>query len=724
MKIIFSKVFLIISTLEGLLSFIWLFAKPSMERNALLWGFSASRLLLGVLVFGIIVILLLTTLRAFLRPASLKHACQRLDEKISERIVFNLILAIFLTGLLYGIGLYYIYAAPNINPPFNLSIFRSINERLLPVIVWSWIEALQIIIFLCAIVYSNRLPKDDKLPQYGNALNKSEIIILVMMMGLAIFVAYLGWKLFWFMTDDAHIAFRYVSNSILGYGYVWNPQPFRPVEGYTSFLWVALLDGIWRITGAEPPDVANNISLLFSQATLLLGAWLFLRIPWHAKLKQYRIPLLGITLIGLLLNRTFLAWTSSGLETAMFNFFLTLWICCCLLLPVYSRLWILGISLSASLAYLTRPDGMLLVAVSICLFGLMLFTKQKARIIKYPDFLAALPLLAFPAHMLWRHAFYGEWLPNTYYAKTITGWFWVLQGLEYLLSFIIEYALWMWVLVLIILAIRSIKRGLPPLKTQMEGKQLTTWAVLITIVGHIGYYTLRIGGDHFEYRVFSYLILLFFITFVWMLNELRVRAISSGILIMIFVLFSLPIPWTHWHQSQSLTTREQTYIMKVSVADAYPNVPVLLQQYLQYYDRLQFDLISHFNCMRHQEHKIFTLFMKESLPSREQGFQIPAEGYPVLKYYSVGVTSWMLPRINIIDGFGLNDYVIARNPDLNPEQSMAHERKAPKGYYNCFMPNVKITGRDVIIQPRSSELTAEKIKDCEQKFAQMMEEIK
>jgi arabinofuranosyltransferase len=40
-----------------------------------------------------------------------------------------------------------------------------------------------------------------------------------------------GWKLFWFLTDDAFITFRYASNSILGHGYTWNPPPFRPVEG-------------------------------------------------------------------------------------------------------------------------------------------------------------------------------------------------------------------------------------------------------------------------------------------------------------------------------------------------------------------------------------------------------------------------------------------------------------------------------------------------------------
>ena len=36
-----------------------------------------------------------------------------------------------------------------------------------------------------------------------------------------------GWRLFWFLTDDAYITFRYASNSLLGFGYTWNPPPFR-----------------------------------------------------------------------------------------------------------------------------------------------------------------------------------------------------------------------------------------------------------------------------------------------------------------------------------------------------------------------------------------------------------------------------------------------------------------------------------------------------------------
>ena len=43
---------------------------------------------------------------------------------------------------------------------------------------------------------------------------------------------FLGWRLFWFLTDDAFIAFRYISQAHDGHGYVWNAPPFQPVEGY------------------------------------------------------------------------------------------------------------------------------------------------------------------------------------------------------------------------------------------------------------------------------------------------------------------------------------------------------------------------------------------------------------------------------------------------------------------------------------------------------------
>src|SRR5882672_9320453 len=122
--------------------------------------------------------------------------------------------------------------------------------------------------------------------------------------------------MFWFLTDDAFIAFRYLSNSHLGFGYVWNAPPFRPVEGYTSFLWVVLLDVVWRVSGVAPPAAANYVSLLFTYLTLLVGGQMVLQLPLRESLNQYRLVFLSLVLVGVGTNRTFLAWSSSGLETA------------------------------------------------------------------------------------------------------------------------------------------------------------------------------------------------------------------------------------------------------------------------------------------------------------------------------------------------------------------------------------------------------------------------
>ena len=117
---------------------------------------------------------------------------------------------------------------------------------------------------------------------------KSKLALVVISLATVVAV-YFGWRLFWFLTDDAFIAFRYISNSHLGYGYVWNAPPFRPVEGYTSFLWVVLLDVVWRVSGVEPPAAANYVSLLFTYLTLLVGGLMVLKLklaeePWEASL--------------------------------------------------------------------------------------------------------------------------------------------------------------------------------------------------------------------------------------------------------------------------------------------------------------------------------------------------------------------------------------------------------------------------------------------------------
>jgi len=283
---------------------------------------------------------------------------------------------------------------------------------------------------------------------------RARVEIPILLLGMAALVS--GWKVFWFLCDDAFIAFRYISNSILGHGYVWNPPPFFPVEGYTSFLWIVLLDGVWRVMGVEPPDSANYISLLFSLATLLLTTLMVQRLTLTPRLERFRPALLALVLLGCVSNRTFLAWSSSGLETALFNFLLTLWVFRVLSTSKDSGTAhysvITGVS---ALIYLARPDGMLFLAASVALVLHWLVMCHVRGRVAMVNLVALLPVLVFAAHMIWRHSFYGEWLPNTYYAKHVTAW--PQAGARYALSFALEYAYWLWIGVALLFIGRCIR---------------------------------------------------------------------------------------------------------------------------------------------------------------------------------------------------------------------------------------------------------------------------
>ena len=108
-------------------------------------------------------------------------------------------------------------------------------------------------------------------------LNRQNILLAVILLAAGRGL-YAGWRAFWFLTDDAYIAFRYVSNSRLGFGYVWNAPPFKPVEGYTSFLWVVLLDVIWRVRASPRPHSSNAVALIFAAGTLVLTAAMVMRL--------------------------------------------------------------------------------------------------------------------------------------------------------------------------------------------------------------------------------------------------------------------------------------------------------------------------------------------------------------------------------------------------------------------------------------------------------------
>jgi arabinofuranosyltransferase len=545
---------------------------------------------------------------------------------------------------------------------------------------------------------------------------------LITILAAATVGLYWGWRVFWFLTDDAYIIFRYISNSFLGYGYTWNLPPFRPIEGYTSFLWTVTLDVVWRLTGVQPPEAANFISLLFANGTTYLGIAMLLKVELRPELNRMRLLLVFGALVGTLTNRTYLAWTSSGLETAMFNFLFTAWIFIGLFVPSSARAWPFGMALVSVLAAFTRPDGLLLVATTVLLLTPGWYAQFRASQFS-PRLLSPLiPWAALLIGIIWRKLYYGEWLPNTYAAKYVSPW--PESGWRYWLSFTMEYALWFWLLLVLIFIVISVRQRFAYVRTQGAAAWLTFTApgsrgfVRAGIIGallmHFAYYTFSIGGDHFEYRVYSHLIVLIFVSTLWLMNALQFKALSAVIFLCLFVVCGWAIPWTHWALTQPLTAHAQTQFLVAPVA---PQFPAVIRPYFQLFDDIQSWLIKHRVCIRHQEHKILALERAGFYPSRERGLLISPDGHPVYVASSVGVISWRFPTVNVIDWLGLNDYVIARNP-VDPARSrqIAHDRFPPVGYTQCFQPNLKIVADNkfVIAQRQADADTV--IKDCERRI--------
>ena len=503
------------------------------------------------------------------------------------------------------------------------------------------------------------------------------------LVAVALGLLFLGWRALWFLTDDAFIHFRYVGNSALGYGYVWNPPPFRPVEGYSSFLWVVLLDLAWRWLGVLPTTSANVLALGFTAGSVLLTAHIVAKLRLPARLEAHRGTLLALVLLGLVTHRTFLTWSSSGLETAMFDCFVLVWLWAavrCAERPSLARgAWL---ACAASLVYLTRPEGLLFAAASgAALIGAVTLGRAPRRLLA-----GLLGLLPVPLHLVWRWRTYGDWLPNTYYAKHVAPW--PEAGWHYLSSYALEHALWVWALPLLWYGPRLIRRRLRAWNgpaAWAAGPLILDLAVL-TELANLGYYTFVVGGDSFEYRVYAQLVPLALLVLVWAFARVDARPRAALLWVAGFVVAGTPIPWLHWNLARGVPAEQANEDLPVPVADA---LPAPLRWYGERFDREQLWLAERLLCGRHHAHAQFSRTLQQAYPARDFEARMDPAEIQVLAAAAVGVAAWSLPHVAVIDVHGLNDHVVARSPVApGALRQMAHDRLAPKAYVKAFRPTL------------------------------------
>jgi hypothetical protein len=219
------------------------------------------------------------------------------------------------------------------------------------------------------------------------------------------------WMFRKYTVDDAFISFRYAEHWAGGSGPVYNLG--ERVEGYTNFAWVALLALANRL-GLDVVVAAKVGGVLFALLTLALTFRL------AARLHGGDGPLALLAPVLLATNGTFFRNAVNGLETVMFGGLALLAVS--LLDDVVKGVRSAGLFMGAVLAalVLTRPDGILWVG-ALGVLALLPRAEGDAQESPVPLWKVALPwmicLVALGLHELWRIGFYGQPLPNTYYAK-------------------------------------------------------------------------------------------------------------------------------------------------------------------------------------------------------------------------------------------------------------------------------------------------------------------
>ena len=509
------------------------------------------------------------------------------------------------------------------------------------------------------------------------------IIFLLLFCVVAVLATWHAIVYYW-LSDDAFISFRYVANFVNGHGLVFNIGEY--VEGYTNFLWVLELSVFLGLLGIPPEVGATVLSAAFTVATYALVIAMACSTPFRSK----RWAIAWTTVFLLAINRTFAVWATGGLETRQFTFFLVFAVFLAATGKQSARR-LTAASFMFALAALTRPEAMLFGGLAIVWYGA---TQFRARTLKFSHLLAiSLPFTTIViAHFLWRYSYYGEWLPNTYYAKHVRPW--PRGGFHFYRSAILETGLYL-----------MIPLALLGTLARFFQKDVRLHTLALIILGAHVASTFRFGGDCFEYR---------FLDFYW--PFLTLMAVEGAVAIAFFLgrqnraaiwsvfticiitmtIYCNVLQFERMYYTRKSTTAGDSWAksfhtFKHENIKAAAYLP-LINTILPWLDSSYTYCVAHFIALPHQFLKLTWLELTDPCrPYADIDLKdyLPDGALTRLKALGKGYYYGSLPAI---DMYGLADHTVARMPVTAPneERVMGHDRKAPQSYLNDRGVNVYV----------------------------------
>jgi len=487
--------------------------------------------------------------------------------------------------------------------------------------------------------------------------------------------------LYAFLTDDAFISFRYARNLAHGAGLVFNAGGER-VEGYTNFLWVLVLALLDRV-GVRPDLAAPALSLLCTLALLAVVGRFSMRwfppgSPWAA------VPVLLLAI-----TRSFAVWSTSGLETRAFELFVVAG-----LFQTWEEIEGQRLGRAAprlpsgvlfGLAALTRPDGVLFAAIAWAV-GAVALAGRFERLRSWALRAWTPCVLLVGLHLAFRWLYYGDLLPNTWYAKAAGQWMrgW---GLQYLAAWVLEYSLYLWLPVLAAaFAVRS--RTTP---------RAVFFALMLAPIAAHSAYVVSVGGDHFEFRPLDLYFVPIFVLGTIGLHVLwgRFRWVAAALAgLLAYATIALPLA-THLQfpnaylagfPGNAPPAERDEYLHRGLLG--WPPPPLLAL-----YRDLLGELTHHFVGIRQEEHERFLgLAREEGLRLRswvERGvlpadLHVAVDCVGAIPYYS---------GFRTLDRLGLTDATVARAAVVD-SSALAHGKRATFEY--ARRQGVDLWARDAV----------------------------
>ena len=279
------------------------------------------------------------------------------------------------------------------------------------------------------------------------------------------------WRYRQFMSDDAFISLRYSDRLLHGLGLTWNDG--EVVEGYTNLLWVlgcALLGKL----GLDLVWAARVLGLLGTAGAIAAVVWVY-----RARMVREALPGF-VGGLALAVSGPIVVWTFGGLEQPLLAGLLAWALALSFRLLDEERPAAAGVLLPGlffGLIVLTRADGAIFTFAAF--LGIVAARGLNRESLRTGSLLVLLPVLFFAGQLAFRQAYYGEWLPNSAFAKVGFTSVRLWTGIQYVMGGIYLAG----VLVPAILAFRV--ADTPPHRARVRflGAVLAVWLAYITAVG-------------------------------------------------------------------------------------------------------------------------------------------------------------------------------------------------------------------------------------------------